>query len=152
MPVRRARRAVTAHGADAVPRPPASSLGTRCRGTGGVSSSRRRGRRQAQPRGRTLTGWAARRWGRKKKVGAAVLLEPRGEKGRRNRGRRGAWFRSTGGDLTASRPTAARAGGASLFRQRRTGADVKAPVAVKEERRAGARGPAREENGMGEPR
>jgi hypothetical protein len=50
-------------------------------GTGGVSSSRRRGRRRAQSRGRTLTGWAARRRGAKKKVGAAVLLDGEGAPG-----------------------------------------------------------------------
>jgi hypothetical protein len=71
----RALRAVIAHGTDAVARPPASDRGTRYGGTGGVSSSRRRGRRQAQPRGGTLTGWAARQRGGKKKVGAAALLD-----------------------------------------------------------------------------
>jgi hypothetical protein len=84
MPTRRAgraRRAVTVHGTDAVARPPASSHGTRCGGTGGVSSSRRRGRHQAQPRGRTLTWWAARRRGGKKKVGATALLDGEGAPG-----------------------------------------------------------------------
>jgi hypothetical protein len=68
MPARRAgraHRAVTAHGTDTVARPSASSRGTRCGGTGGVSSSRRRGRRRAQPRGRTLTGWAGWEEGRR---------------------------------------------------------------------------------------
>jgi hypothetical protein len=74
-------RAVTAHGTNAVARPPASSRGTRCGGTGGVSSSRRRGRRRAQPRGRTLTGWTARRRGGKKKVGATALLDDEGAPG-----------------------------------------------------------------------
>jgi hypothetical protein len=76
-----AREAVSALGTDAVARPPASSLGTRCGGTGGVSSSRRRGRRRAEPRGRTLTGWVARRRGGKKKVGAAALLNGDGAPG-----------------------------------------------------------------------
>jgi hypothetical protein len=84
MPARRARhalRASTVHGTDAVTRPPTFDRGTRCRGTGGVSSSRRRGRRRAQPRGRTLTGWAARRRGEKKMVGAAALLDGEGALG-----------------------------------------------------------------------
>jgi hypothetical protein len=79
--VGRARRAVTAHGTDAVARPPASSHGTRCGGTDGVNSSRRRGRHRAKPRGRTLTGWAARWRGGKKKVGAAALLDGEGALG-----------------------------------------------------------------------
>jgi hypothetical protein len=78
---RRAPWVVTTHGTPAVARSPASDRGTRCGGTGGVSSSRRRGRRRAQLRGRTLTGWAVRRWGRKKKVGAAALLDGEGAPG-----------------------------------------------------------------------
>jgi hypothetical protein len=84
MPARRAgraRRAVTAHRTDAVVRPPASSRGTRCGGTGGVSSSRRRGRHWAQPQGQVLTGWVARRRSGKKKVGAAALLDGEGAPG-----------------------------------------------------------------------
>jgi ribosomal protein L28 len=77
----RALRTVTAHGTDAVAWPPASGRGTRCGGTGGVSSSRRRGRRLAQPQGGTLTGWAARRRGGKKKVSAAALLDGEGALG-----------------------------------------------------------------------
>jgi hypothetical protein len=69
------------HGTDTVARPPAFSRGTMCGGTGGVSSSRRRGKRRAQPRGRTLTGWAARRRGGKKKVGAAARLDGEGAPG-----------------------------------------------------------------------
>jgi hypothetical protein len=78
---RHAPRVVTAHGTPAVARLPTSGRGTRCGGTGGVSSSRRRGRRRAQLRGRTLTVWAARRWGGKKKVSVAALLDGEGALG-----------------------------------------------------------------------
>jgi hypothetical protein len=77
----RALRAITTHGTPAVARPPASDHGTRCGGSGGVSSCRRRGRRRAQLRERTLTGWAARRRGEKKKVGVAALLNGEGAPG-----------------------------------------------------------------------
>jgi hypothetical protein len=77
----RALRTVTAHGTDAVARLPTSGRGTRCGGTSGVSSSRRRGRRLAQPRGGTLAGWAARRQGGEKKISAAALLDGEGAPG-----------------------------------------------------------------------
>jgi hypothetical protein len=78
---RRAPQVVTAYGTLAVARSSVFGHGTRCEGTGGVSSSRRRGRRRAQLRGRTLNGWAARRRGGKKKVDAAALLNGEGAPG-----------------------------------------------------------------------
>jgi hypothetical protein len=80
--------------------PLASDRGTRCEGTGGVSSSKRRGRRRAEPRGRTLTRWAARRRGGKKKVGAAVLLD--GARGRPT-APRGKWEGEAGSNLRKTR-------------------------------------------------